>query len=147
MKKTIFAMMTIAAAAIFSTADARNTRVLTGNSEANCTSATTVLDGAWSINTHADGTTFILDKNNTVVRMIADGGTTIIAQKGVDTPDVSTPIALMVDKCGNLHITDYTGYNASGLSPFALPHENNSWGDPELVPSTQDNAAKTIVKR
>jgi hypothetical protein len=139
-------MIALAVSALFTTADARNTRVITGNSTANC-SSTTVLDGSWSINTHADGTLLILDKNNTIVRMIADGGTTFIAEKGKDTPDVSTPITLMVDKCGNLHITDNTAFTTGSRAPFALPHEANGWGDPEAAPATHENGTNTIVKR
>jgi len=141
-------MMTVAFTAIFSTAEARNnTRVLTGNSEASCASATTVLDGAWTITTKADGTLLISDKNNVVVRMIADGGSTLIAEKGKDTPEVSTPISLLVDKCGNLHITDNTVLMASKQQPMVLPQDNNSWGDPERQPALQNNNASPIVKR
>jgi sugar lactone lactonase YvrE len=125
---------------------AQPTRAIKGSYEISCTPNTntsqTVLDGAWGITTDRAGNLVISDKNNNVVRMIEDGGTTVVADKSTPNSISNYPIGLTVDKCGNLHITDNTIYSTPNApKPALLPIAiNTTWGDPDMSAQTKPEA-------
>ena len=138
MKKSILNIALVAVATcIACKGQAQPTRAITGNYEISCTATSstcqTVLDGAWGITTDRAGNLVISDKNSNVVHMIADGGTTVVADKATENNITNYPISLVVDKCGNLHITDNTIYSSPNApKPALLPIASSTWGDPDM---------------
>ncbi len=153
MNKLIFNIALIAIAmATGTSAKAQVVRTITGNDKVSCTanvvpSNQTMLDGSWAINTTAAGTLVVTDKNNNVIRMIADGGITKLADNTTEAKEmINYPVSLVVDKCGNLHITDNLGLSGNkSATPVPLSREATSWGDPEgQTPSGTDDAVVAV---
>ena len=138
MKRTILNIVLVALAA--GTGDktyAQMVRTIVGDYSISCKNVAnkpgeTIVEGAWGMTTDKSGNLVITDKNNTVVRMLADAGKIVIGDKGL-VSNANYPFNLVVDKCGNLHITDNTIYlRATAQAPTILPHETSSWSDPDI---------------
>ena len=153
--KSIILNAALIAMAIVSSgkAEAQVVRTIKGDNSVSCSAAATtgqtVVTGAWGISTNQSGSLVITDKDNNVVRMVADGGQTTIAGNGAQGADkVSYPFSLVVDKCGNLHITDNTIYSGvKANTPVVLAHEANSWSDPEFAQQPAIQGAVVSAKQ
>jgi hypothetical protein len=151
MKNTFFKVALIAMAiGSYNNAQAQAARAIKGDFNISCSATTsntgqTVLDGAWGITTDKAGNLVITDKDNTVVRMVADGGKTVIAEQG-SVSSANYPFALVVDKCGNLHITDNTIYSGGGKqTPAVLLNDQSTWGDPDMPSNTGFGSAPVAI--
>lgn len=151
MKKII--IMTAIAAAILglnTNADAQAARTITGNANLKCTNdqvnPATLLEGSWKVVTNASGNLFITDKNNKVVRMVADAGVTSLYTRDQEAgKSVNCPFGLVVDNCGNLHIID-NNCPGSTVGVELISNETNGWSDPEMTdPGSMKNVTLTAM--